>query len=72
VRVVIPPSALIGLSAIDSKRDPRFTALGVAIIRLMIGLFDPRIVVCRPRLAGFGGGFNGTVSAAVLAIIYLA
>jgi hypothetical protein len=65
-------AALIGLAPLIHGESPRFTALAVTIILLMIGIFAPRIVSVPARawlaLAAF---LNRTVSAVVLAIIYL-
>jgi hypothetical protein len=65
-------AALIGLAPLFHRASPRFTALGATIILLMIGLFAPRIVSVPARAwLALAGLFNRTVSAVVLAIIYL-
>ncbi len=65
-------AALIGLAPLIHRESPRFTALGVAIILLMIGLFAPRIVSVPARAwLALAALLNRAVSAAVLAIIYL-
>jgi len=70
--VIAVLAALIGLVPLIRRESPRFTALGVAIILLMIGLFAPRIVSLPARAwLALAALLNGTVSAAVLAIIYL-
>ena len=70
--VIAVLAALIGLAPLIHRENPRFTALGVAIILLMIGLFAPRIVSVPARAwLALAALLNRTVSAAVLAIIYL-
>jgi hypothetical protein len=65
-------AALIGLAPLVHRESPRFTALGVTIILLMIGLFAPRIVSVPARAwLALAALLNRTVSAVVLAIIYL-
>ncbi len=65
-------AALIGLAPLIHRENPRFTTLGVAIILLMIGLFAPRIVSAPARAwLALAALLNRTVSAVVLAIIYL-
>jgi hypothetical protein len=65
-------AALIGLAPLIHRESPRFTALGVTIILLMIGLFAPRIVSVPARAwLALGALLNRTVSAVILAIIYL-
>jgi hypothetical protein len=65
-------AALIGLAPLIHRESPRFTALGVTIILLLIGLFAPRIVSVPARAwLALGALLNRTVSAVVLAIIYL-
>ena len=65
-------SALIGLAPLVHRGSPRFIALGVTIVLLLIGLFAPRIVSVPARawlvLAAL---LNRAVSAVVLAIIYI-
>jgi hypothetical protein len=65
-------AALIGLAPLVHGGSPRFIALGLTIILLVIGLFAPRIlsVPARAWLA-LAALLNRTVSAVVLAIIYL-
>lgn len=66
-------AALIGLAPLIHRESPRFTALGVTIILLMIGLFAPQIVSVPARAwLALAALLNRTVSAVVLAIIYLA
>lgn len=65
-------AALIGLAPLVHRGSPRFIALGVTVILLMIGLFAPRIVSVPARAwLALGALLNRTVSAVVLAIIYL-
>ena len=65
-------AALIGLAPLIHRESPRFTALGVTIILLMIGLFAPQIVSVPARAwLALSALLNRTVSAVVLAIIYL-
>jgi hypothetical protein len=65
-------AALIGLAPLVHRESPRFTALGVTIILLMIGLFAPRIVSVPARAwLALATLLNRTVSAVVMAIIYL-
>ncbi|HEV2017037.1 MAG TPA: SxtJ family membrane protein [Gemmatimonadaceae bacterium] len=65
-------AAVIGLAPLVHRGTPRFAALGVTIVLLMVGLFAPRIlsVPARAWLA-LAGLLNRTVSAVVLAIIYV-
>jgi len=65
-------AVLIGLAPLAHNRSPRFIPLGVTIILLVIGLVAPRLlsVPARAWLA-LGGLLNRTVSAVVLAIIFL-
>ena len=70
--VIAVLAALIGLAPLIHRENPRFTALGVAIILLMMGLFAPRIVSVPARAwLALAALLNRTVSAVVLAIIYL-
>jgi len=70
--VVAVLAALIGLAPLTHGESPRFTALGVTIILLLIGLFAPRIVSVPARAwLALSALLNRTVSAVVLAIIYL-
>jgi len=70
--VIAVLAALIGLAPLIHRENPRFTALGVAIILLMIGLFAPRIVSMPARAwLALAALLNRTVSAVVLAITYL-
>jgi len=70
--VVAVLAALIGLAPLMRGASPRFTALGVTIILLLIGLFAPRIVSLPARAwLALSALLNRTVSAVVLAIIYL-
>ncbi len=70
--VIAVLAALIGLAPLIHGENPRFTALGVAIILLMIGLFAPRIVSVPARAwLALAALLNRTVSTVVLAIIYL-
>ena len=65
-------AALVGLAPLIHRESPRYTALGVTIILLMIGLFAPRIVgVPAQAWLALAALLNRTVSAVVLAIIYL-
>ena len=65
-------AALIGLAPLIRGASPRFTVLGATIILLMIGLFAPRIVsVPAQAWLALAALLNRTVSAVVLAIIYL-
>jgi len=65
-------AALIGLAPLIHRESPRFTALGVTIILFMIGLFAPQIVSVPARAwLALAAHLNRTVSAVVLAIIYL-
>lgn len=65
-------TALIGLAPLIQRGSPRFTALGVAIILLMVGLFAPRIVSVPARAwLALAAVVNRSVSIVVLAIIYL-
>jgi len=65
-------AALIGLAPLIHRESPRFTALGVTIVLLVIGLFAPRIVSVPARAwLALAALLNRAVSAAVLAIIYL-
>ena len=65
-------AALIGLAPLVHRGSPRLIALGVTIILLVIGVLAPRIlsVPARAWLA-LAALLNRTVSAVVLAIIYL-
>jgi len=70
--VVAVLAALLGLAPLMRGASPRFTALGVTIILLLIGLFAPRIVSVPARAwLALSALLNRTVSAVVLAIIYL-
>lgn len=70
--VIAVLAALIGLAPLIHRESPRFTALGVTIILLLIGLFAPRIVSVPARgWLALSALLNRTVSAVVLAIIYL-
>ena len=65
-------SALIGLAPLVRGGSPRFMALAATIVLLLIGLFAPRIVSVPARAwLALGTLLNRTVSAVVLAIIYL-
>jgi hypothetical protein len=65
-------AVLIGLAPLVRGGSPRFIALGVTIIFLMIGLFAPRIVSVPARAwLALAALLNRAVSAAVMAIIYL-
>lgn len=65
-------AALIGLAPLAHRGNPRFIALGLTIILLMIGLFAPRIVSVPARAwMALGAFLNRTVSAVVLATIYV-
>jgi hypothetical protein len=65
-------AALIGLAPLVRGGSPRFIALGATIIPLMIGIFAPRIVSVPARAwLALASLLNRTVSAVVLAIIYL-
>jgi hypothetical protein len=65
-------AAAIALAPLVHGGSPRFIALGVAIILLVVGLFAPRIVSVPARawlaLAAF---LNRTVSTVILAVIYI-
>lgn len=65
-------AVLIGLAPLAHNRSPRFMALGVTLILLIIGFFAPKLlsVPARAWLA-LGGLLNRAVSAVVLSIIYL-
>jgi len=70
--VIAVLAALIGLAPLIHRESPRFTALGVTIILLMIGLFAPQIVSVPARAwLALAALLNRTVSAVVMAIIYL-
>jgi hypothetical protein len=65
-------AGLIGLAPLVRGGSPRFIALGVTIIFLMIGLFVPRIVSVPARAwLALAALLNRTISAVVTAIIYL-
>jgi hypothetical protein len=65
-------AALIGLAPLVHRGSPRFVALGVTIILLVVGLFAPRIVSVPARAwLAVAALLNRTVSAVVLAIIYV-
>lgn len=65
-------AALIGFAPLVHRGNPRFIALGVTVILLLIGLFAPRIVSVPARAwLALAALLNRTVSAVVLAIIYL-
>jgi hypothetical protein len=65
-------SALIALAPLIHRGSPRFIALGFAIILLVIGLFAPQIVSVPARAwLALAALLNRTVSAVVLAIIYV-
>ena len=65
-------AALIGLAPLVRGGSPRFIALGVTIVLLMIGIFAPRIVSVPARAwLALASLLNRTVSAVVLAIIYI-
>ena len=65
-------SALIGLAPLVRGGSPRLMALAATIVLLLIGLFAPRIVSVPTRAwLALGALLNRTVSAVVLAIIYL-
>ena len=65
-------AGLIGLAPLIRRESPRFTALGVTIVLLVIGLFAPRIVSVPARAwLALAALLNRIVSAAVLTIIYL-
>ena len=65
-------AALIGLAPLVHRRSPHFIALGVTITLLMIGVFAPRIVSVPARAwLALAALLNRTVSAVVLAIIYM-
>ena len=70
--VIAVLTALIGLAPLIHRESPRFTALGLTIILLMIGLFAPQIVSVPARAwLALAALLNRTISAVVLAIIYL-
>ena len=65
-------AALIGLAPLVRGGSPRFIALGVTIVLLIIGIFAPRIVSVPARAwLALASLLNRTVSAVVLAIIYV-
>jgi hypothetical protein len=65
-------ATLIGLAPLVHRGSPRFVALGVTIILLVIGLFAPRILSAPARAwLALAKLLNRTVSAVVLAIIYV-
>ena len=65
-------AALIGLAPLVHRGSPRLIGLGVSIILLVIGLFAPRILSAPARAwLALAALLNRTVSAVVLAIIYL-
>jgi hypothetical protein len=65
-------AALIGLAPMVQRGSPRFIALGVMIILVMIGLFAPRIVSVPARAwLALAAVLNRTASAVILAIIYV-
>ena len=65
-------AALIGLAPLVRGGSPRFIALGVTIVLLMIGLFAPNILRAPARAwLVLGALLNRAVSAVVLAIIYV-
>ena len=65
-------AALIGLAPLVHRGSPRFIALGVTIILLMIGIIAPRILSVPARAwLTLAALLNRTVSAVVLAIVYL-
>lgn len=65
-------AALVGLAPLAHRGSPRFIALGVTTMLLMIGLFAPRILSVPSRAwLALAALLNRTVSAVVLAIIYV-
>jgi Na+/H+ antiporter NhaB len=65
-------AALVGLAPLVRGGRPRFIALGVTIVLLLIGLVAPRILRAPARAwLALGALLNRTVSAVVLAIIYV-
>jgi hypothetical protein len=65
-------AALIGLAPLVRGGRPRFAALGVTIILLLIGLLAPKILRAPARAwLALGALLNRTVSTVVLAIIYV-
>jgi len=65
-------SALIGLAPLVRGGSPRLIALAATIVLLLIGIFAPRIISVPARAwLALGTLLNRTVSAVVLAIIYL-
>jgi hypothetical protein len=65
-------AALIGLAPLVRGRSPHSIALGVTIALLLIGLFAPRVVSVPARAwMALAALLNRTVSAVVLAIIYV-
>jgi len=65
-------AVLIGLAPLVRGGSPRFIALGVTIIFLVVGLFAPRIVSVPARAwLALAALLNRTISAVVMAIIYL-
>jgi hypothetical protein len=65
-------AALIGLAPLLHRGSPRFVALGATVALVAIGLFAPRIVSVPARAwLALAALLNRTVSAVVLAIIYI-
>jgi Saxitoxin biosynthesis operon protein SxtJ len=65
-------AALVGLAPLVRGGSPRFIALGVTIVLLIIGLVAPRILRAPARAwLALGALLNRTVSSVVLAIIYV-
>jgi Saxitoxin biosynthesis operon protein SxtJ len=65
-------AALVGLAPLVRGGRPRFIALGVTIVLVAIGLVAPRILRAPARAwLALGALLNRTVSAVVLAIIYV-